>query len=141
MSNIVLHFDGSCGPVNPGGTAAYGFVVTVDGVEVKHDHAVIGTGPNYSNNYAEFYAVYKGLEYVNQIIKSNDMLFIKGDSKLVINILKKKWKVRHKTGFYYPAYKLAAQELLFLRESDIAVFLDWIPREDNTIADKLSKTK
>ena len=137
MANIKLSFDGSCGPINPGGTAGYGYVIYVDSKEFARKSAEIGTGPSFSNNYAEFFAVYKGLERIAEFAKPLDYINVIGDSQLVIQILKKRW--RAKSGLYYPAYVLASSELQKLRQKDVAVVFDWVPREENTLADQLSK--
>lgn len=143
MLKIVLHFDGAIAPINPGGTASYGFHISVDDKEFTTGNGIIGTGPEMSNNYAEFFAVYKGLEQVNKIVDDNKgekfLIFIKGDSQIVINILKKKRQKTSRDGLYYPAYVLATKELSKLRGKDIAVFIDWVSREDNQYADDLSK--
>jgi ribonuclease HI len=136
MSIIRLHFDGSCEPTNPDGMAGYGYHISVDDKEYSNGTGTLGYG--LGNNYAEFYAAYKGLEAVNAFIKADDMLFVKGDSLLVINILKKRWRTRPYR-LYYPAFELASAELQKIRDKDVAVFLDWVPREQNTFADELSK--
>jgi ribonuclease HI len=135
MSNITLHFDGSA-LTNPDGMAAYGYHISVDNKEHSRGSGTIGY--DLGNNYAEFYAIYKGLEKVNTFIKQGDTLFVKGDSLLIINILKKRWKTRPYR-LYYPAFELAHAELQRIREKDVTVFLDWIPRAENALADELSK--
>jgi ribonuclease HI len=138
MSEYVLNFDGSCGPKNPGGTAAYGYTILKNGQPFEEDSLVIGSGSEYSNNYAEFYAVYKGLQKLYDIVEPNDKLFIRGDSLLVINVLRKKWRTKEEA-LYYPAFKLALQMLTGIRSKRILVSLDWIPRAMNQRADALSK--
>lgn len=136
-----MNFDGSCGPVNPGGTAGYGFVITYDGNTVT-DSAVIGSGPQYSNNYAEFYALAKGLEKISEIIATNKVsdasIRVYGDSKLVINIMAGKWKATSDK-LYYPALFVASLAHADIKMKNFDIKYIWIEREKNTIADKLSK--
>lgn len=149
MEHYILHFDGSCGPQNPGGTAAYGYILSQSGKRLTQNHAVIGSGPAMSNNLAEFHALAAGLyamldiqNYLN-ITKQGSLytgahLQVYGDSKLVINIMNKKWKA-HADGLYYPAALDAFAAVNKLRRANCRVFFDWIPRERNTAADDLSK--
>jgi len=135
MSDFVLHFDGSCGPKNPGPHAGYGYTSTKDGVSFAKDSGELKDA-TFSNNYAEFHALYKGLEHIGPILTQSDRLFIRGDSQLVINVMSKRW--RAKDGIYYPAYLNAAKELTRIRSKNIFVSIDWVPREMNTQADALS---
>jgi len=57
------------------------------------------------------------------------------NSQLVINQLNRKWDV--KNGLYLPYYKVAANLLEPLK---LRVTLKWIPREQNRLADALSKS-
>lgn len=136
MSDYILNFDGSCGPTNPGPTAGYGFFVKKDGTGMT---AISGSlvDSTFSNNYAEFYALYKGLEYIKSHIKPSDKLFIRGDSQLVINVMRGKWR-GNPDKIYFPAFVLAQKELTSIRSQRIPVSIDWVPREMNEEADELS---
>jgi ribonuclease HI len=144
MVSVNLNFDGSIGPKNPGGTAAYGYLVTLNGSLTHKESKVIGSGPEYSNNYAEVYALYKGLEKINSLIKGLDdksvLVSVRGDSQIAINMMKKVFKAKQ-TSLYFPAYKLAEQELLKLRRAGCTVMFDWIPRRMNAEADALADYK
>src|ERR1700722_3561249 len=104
MSDFVIHFDGSCGPKNPGDSAGWGYTISKDGVHWVEDSGELSDG-TFTNNYAEFYALFKGLEFLKPLLKLTDRLFIRGDSALVINIMRKKWKA--KEGIYFPTYVLS----------------------------------
>lgn len=126
---ITIYFDGLCQPINPGGVATYGFVIYQNSKLLKEGYGVIGEGQGMTNNVAEYSALKKALEWIkSQGIE--DKMTIKGDSQLVINQLQGKWKVKSQTSKkFVPLIK----ELLKDRE----VELIWIPREENTQADRL----
>lgn len=137
-----LYFDGSCGPKNPGGTAAYGFVLKHDGQIVKQGNGVIGSGPEMSNNLAEFAALYEGLAEFSGYKSINfpfekATLNCRGDSDLVIQIMSGKWKA--KKGLYYNNYIMADGITRHLRKHYVNIFFEYIPRESNDLCDSLSK--
>jgi len=138
----ILQFDGSCDK-NPGGTAAYGYVLYRGAEKIDSDGQVVGTGPRMSNNVGEFAGLLKGMEAFETHRQihgdSSATLLVRGDSQLVINVMSRKWKP-HSGKLYYDIY-LAADELLRkLRASgkNIVQF-EWIPRELNAECDALSK--
>lgn len=135
MSEYLIHFDGSC-PKNPGPKAGWGYTVHRDGKFLMENSGLCSGKQVYSNNVAEFRALYEALEYVAMNIKVSDKLFIRGDSQLVVNIMRGKWKAR--SGLYFDDYELARNTLKVIRNMKIPVSIDWIPREKNTKADKLS---
>src|SRR5712692_8028179 len=59
-SSLTIFCDGACQPVNPGGTASWGFVIK----RRAKDYGIVGTGSSMSNNVAEFRAVVMALEWV-----------------------------------------------------------------------------
>jgi ribonuclease HI len=141
MTIYTLYFDGSCGPVNPGGTAAYGFTLSRNGENLEEGHAVVGCGPKMSNNYAEFAGLAAGLKAVeSQLIPGHGraVLNVFGDSQIVINIMSKRWRA-NPDKLYYPAWEEAFEVLRRLRQAGVTVFFDHIPREMNTECDRLSK--
>lgn len=124
-------------PVNPGGTAAYGILIKVDG-EVKHaeGHLVV-KGPEASNNVAEYSGFCAAVDW---ILTANllGVTIIRGDSKLVIQQLSGFWKVNG--GLYLPYYYKAKHLLTILKErTENNVSLEWVPRDKNSECDKLSK--
>jgi ribonuclease HI len=136
MKTLSLYFDGSYGPKFPDGTASYAFSIPEFGIE---DSGKIGSGPGYSVNYAEFYALHKGLSKIEQLVfPEHASVFANGDSQLVINIMKGRWRTS-KNKLYYPAYELVVETYLSLSTKGINVDYNWIPREQNTKTDKLSK--
>jgi ribonuclease HI len=137
MSKIVAYFDGACEPVNPGGTAAYGAVVLKDGERVWEESKIFFPKPGHeketSNNVAEYSGFKALLEFLLSKGWQNEEIEIFGDSMLVVKQMDYKWRI--KKG-YYVAIAIECLNLL-ARFSRIKVM--WIPREQNTIADKLSK--
>lgn len=123
-----LYFDGSCGPKNPGGYACYAFVID----DKIQKNGVAFEGENATNNTAEFSGLIKGLEY---LVENNifEKLEIFGDSKLVINQLNGEWKCKQEH------LKILLNKVKFLLESFESWEATWIPREENYLADSLSK--
>jgi ribonuclease HI len=136
-----LHFDGSCGPKNPGGTAAYGYTLAAAAAEVDRGHGVIGSGPEMSNNVGEYAGLVYGLQAFADCAplskRQQIWLQVRGDSQLVINQMSGKWKAR--AGLYYPWYESAAHICKKLRKLGTKITFDWVPRELNQECDDLSK--
>lgn len=133
-----LHFDGACWP-NPDGRASYGYTIVHEGKQVADGHGLAGDGKGMSNNFAEFYALYKGLEgFVNLQADYKSTLNVLGDSQLVVKMLNKKTPKAKKDRLYYPAY-IKTWFLLFAVKERYVVNLQWVPRAQNQGADDLSK--
>jgi len=89
LPTYVLRFDGAS-KGNPGKAGA-GAVLYKNDVEIWSTSRYLG---NQTNNYAECFAMTLGItEACNREIKN---LVVEGDSMLIINHLKKKWKVNNK---------------------------------------------
>lgn len=144
MEVFTLYFDGSCGPKNPGGTAAYGYKLVRAGEELETGHDIIGTGPGMTNNLAEFYGLATGLNaFMKRILMENQVkmpaiLNVRGDSQLVINVMSRRWKAKSDKA-YFQAYEAAERTARLIRNYGIPVGFDWIPREANQHCDDLSK--
>lgn len=129
---IKCWFDGCCEPVNPGGHAAYGALIDTGSKQLK-EGKYIGHGEGISNNVAEYSGIIRILEYLKEHNLQNEEIIIYGDSKLVIEQMKGKWKINQ--GAYVP-YALKARQI----DVDFPnVTYIWIPREQNTVCDDLSK--
>lgn len=139
---IELYFDGACEPINPGGTASYGWLLKQDGKILQSGSGIVGTGEGMTNNIAEYQGLIEGIETFLKL-KSTEKLIIKGDSSLVINMVKKHWGWNKKKTVWKPHDKIPhLRELL----EEVHRLLDkvdfdaqWVPRELNTEADALSK--
>ena len=128
---IEAWFDGCTEPVNPGGHAAWGALVKVDGEVVWSGNGYCGVGPAMSNNVAEYSGA---LAALTEAAKYSGVILLRGDSKLVIMQLQGKWKVNG--GLYHPFY-LKAKDV-YTREKN-RLKLQWVPRDQNAECDVLSK--
>ncbi|MGH3427719.1 MAG: reverse transcriptase-like protein [Mycobacteriales bacterium] len=128
---IEAYFDGVCEPRNPGGHAAWGALVKVNGATVFAKGGYVGFGKMMSNNVAEYTGF---IEAILQVKCFPGPALIRGDSKLVINHLLDEWQVNG--GLYLPYYLQAAN--LFRQERE-RIELEWIPRDQNEECDRLSK--
>ncbi len=128
---IEAWFDGACGPVNPGGHAAFGCLVKVDGKAVLREGKYLGCGRAMSSNVAEYAGCLRVLEYTHDL---TGHALIPGDCKLVIMQLKRKWKSH--SGLYLPYY---CQALHLTDNMRHRLAFQWIPREENAVCDRLSK--
>lgn len=80
-----------------------------------------------TNNYAEYQGVIAALRYLIQNHQGANVT-IRLDSKLVIEQLSGRWKIKHPQ-----MRELAAEAAKLLRNFKVA--LEWVPREQNTLAD------
>src|SRR5947208_5594856 len=129
-------FDGVCEPRNPGGHAAWGIRILVDGIEAHTAGGYVGCSPEMSNNVAEYCGVCAAMRWVRQS-ELRGILTIRGDSKLVIKQLSGEWRVHG--GRYLPYYREAMSLLKELQACLGGVSLEWIPREKNAECDVHSK--
>ncbi len=140
VESFTLYFDGSCWP-NPGGEAAYGYVLYRGAEKITSGHDSIGRSPEHSNNVAEFLGLAAGFKAFGDYRWGQNttvILNVYGDSQLVINIMSKKWNPGAEK-LYYPAYLKAFFEARGARWNGAKISYTWIPREQNTECDELSK--
>jgi len=110
---------------NPG-PAAFGAVIYENDKIVKEFGTFIGVA---SNNVAEYEGLIAGLKGVNEIDPAATIL-VKMDSKLVVEQMSGRWKVKHPN-----MQKLAKQA--FAAHDPKLVSYQWIPREENSHADSI----
>jgi len=130
---ISVHIDGLCEPVNPNGTATYGFVMYEDGKKVTQKYGVVGEGEGMSNNVAEYATLCEALRLLILLHLNRENILIKSDSKLLVNQMSGLWKC-HK-GYYTSKYDEANELVKLFKE----IHFRWIPREENEEADSLSR--
>ena len=111
---------------NPG-PAGYGAVVTENGKIVAELFDVIGTA---TNNVAEYSGLLAGLSHIHQLDKEATVE-VAMDSKLVVEQMSGRWQIKHAD-----MRDLAKQ----CREahSPSLVTYSWIPRDENSHADRLA---
>lgn len=128
------YFDGSC-IENPGTVGSWGFLIEDPWMEsngiIRDTHV--------TNNLAEYTALYNLLERLSAYGWENAN--IHSDSKLVVNIVTKKWGM--KKGIWTPHKKYPRlRELAFVCEELIRInghSITWIPREQNHLADEIAE--
>jgi probable phosphoglycerate mutase len=113
---------------NPG-PAGYGAVVlSPDGSDVLAERSeFLGTT---TNNIAEYQGLIAGLGAARDLGARE--VEVRMDSKLVIEQMSGRWQVKH------PALRPLAREALELRQAFDAVSFTWVPRAQNTRADRLA---
>ena len=126
---ISASFDGACEPINPGGHMGLGWVI-----DRRPYHEYIPAAHQNTNNVAEYLALSKVLEHAIQAGATT--LMVTGDSLPIIYQLNGVFAVQSCS---LERYYLVARKLLNgLRNSGCFVTLMWVPREQNTDADKAS---
>jgi ribonuclease HI len=140
VDDFTCYFDGSCGPINPGGKARYGWLIKDErGEVVAFESRHIGTGQGMTNNVAE----YAGLYCLLRFIQRNNLLGhfrIQGDSLMVVNMATKRWgrKNPHKDHPHLLAWLLPIHQMLAEPIDGQKYSVAWIEREKNQEADTLS---
>ena len=126
-------------PVNPGGTAAYGAIIFKDGKKLWEDSKIFiptrGREKEVSNNVAEYSGFKAILDYLIAHDLTKSQIIVYGDSKLVIEQMFGSWRI--KFGYYVPIAKTCKamiKQFPYLTG-------EWIPREENFLADELSKAQ
>lgn len=130
---IEVYVDGTCQPKNPGGTAAYGFIVKKDGKTIGKGYGVVGTGEGMSNNVAEYSSLNEALRWL-LAHPQEDEVTICSDSKMLINQSNGRWAVNKGA---YISYYVESKDLV--KEVKSKVIFKWVPRDNNMEADALSQ--
>ena len=135
MTELQVYFDGLCQPVNPGGIACYAFLIKSGDRTVYKERGLAAKpfSKEATNNVAEYTALIKALEWLAANKSEQQAVRVKGDSRLVISQMRGEFKVKAKA--IMPLFQKAA--LLKNRFSDIE--FQWVPREENREADRLSE--
>jgi len=131
---VVVHFDGACQPPGGGsGVAGWGYVI--DGPGLHYEEFGLATRPfseHSTNNVAEYVGAIRALEQLKSIGYAGEVV-VEGDSQLVIRQMNGEYEVRKE---HLKAYHAWLRELV---RSFRKVEFRWVPREENTVADALSK--
>jgi ribonuclease HI len=130
---MIVYVDGLCEPKNPGGTATYGFAVYSNNRKLVAEAGVTGAGPSMSNNVAEYSALCEALKWLGKHDLQHENVIVKSDSRLLVNQMSGRWKTRR--GFYLNKFLEARK----LASAFLKISFFWVPREENTEADELSR--
>ncbi len=124
--SITIHTDG--GSRNNPGDAGIGAVIEQDGTRIAEISEFIGTQ---TNNFAEYTAVIRALEWCAAHALIGESLAFRLDSKLVVEQVQGHWKIKEPT-----LVPLVARVREFARVFPSVTFTH-IPREENKEADRL----
>jgi ribonuclease HI len=130
---VEVHFDGACEPARGGGVATFGFVV--NGAGFYHEDCGLAVRPHVphaTNNVAEYVAAIRALEWLREHRFRGEVRIL-GDSQLVIRQMEGSYEVRAEHLRAYHA------RLLQLTKEFARVEFQWVRREENSLADRLSK--
>ncbi len=138
MAFFEIHFDGSCGPKNPGGKMGWGFIITKIGPGANVDR-ITGKGetephPTNTNNVAEYTALFEAMKTILDQHGNDHDVVVRGDSMLVIRQMSGDWRIRSGN------YESVARECITVAQKFGRIRFEWIPREKNQHADTLSRT-
>ncbi len=130
---VHVHFDGACQPPTGPGIAAYGFTIEGPGLDIED--AGLATPPyseHSTNNVAEYAGAIAALEWLLRGDYRGRVVAF-GDSELVVRQMRGEYEVRaeHLKAYHDRLTQLAGQFA--------SVEWRWVPREENTRADRLSK--
>jgi len=135
LKNVTAHFDGSYRPKEK----RIGIGYTIDEEEYKEEYE---DANNLNSDFSELLALMNVLEKLSNY--HNSIIMIKGDCKNIIDSFYNNWKhgMKNKTA---NRYHIQFQYMYYLIEdiesNNNEVRMKWIPRENNTRCDKLSKNK
>ena len=127
---VQIYCDGACEPVNPGGVGTWGFIAYQEGEVLYKSYGLVGKGEGQTNNRAEYHAVLHALRWAYQ--KGLAQVDVYTDSRLVVQQIKGEWRVRSES--LQPLW-IKCQKA----KDHVNYSVNWIPREQNEEADRLSK--
>ena len=127
---IIIYCDGCCETRNPGGYACWGWIAYENGKTVNNNNGCIGRGEGMTNNVAEYEAVLQALRWA----KENHLMScrFRTDSQLVVNQVRGNWQIN---ALHLIPKIEEARKLLKATGS----IIEWVPKEQNESADKLSR--
>lgn len=133
LNVIKVFYDGCCEPKNPGGNAGFGAVIFEDDIKIHEISNYWKSSPSNSNNVAEYLGLTSALEWLIEKKLNNAKIDFFGDNMMTVRQMNGDW--RAKQGMYIPHYKKAFE----LKKKFKHLRFTWIPREENGLADELSK--
>lgn len=130
---ITAFFDGACAPINPKGHIGFGCLVKEDNKVVYEYGGYLEANENNSNNVAEYLALENVLDFLLENGMQDEKITVYGDSKLAVMQMNKRWRI--KGGRYFET-AISCKEKT---NNFSKIIFKWIPREENTDCDNLSK--
>lgn len=129
LERLVIEADGASRG-NPGEAAGGTVVIDPETGQILATAGVLcGVA---SNNVAEYRGLIEGLEIARDL-KPDAALHVRMDSKLVVEQMSGRWKIKHPD--MQELAKLAREVL-----GERFVVFEWIPREENSRADRAANT-
>lgn len=128
---IIIHIDGLTEPVNPNGIACWGFII--EGSTRIERSGVIGEGRGMSNNLAEYSALCEALKECLKRGFEHEPIEVYSDNQMVVRQMRGEYGCHG--GLYIPKYL----EAKTLADKFKSIRFSWIPREENTEADALTR--
>jgi ribonuclease HI len=138
MRPVVVYFDGACEPRNPGGVAAWGYVIDAVDSMVAYGYGTLGRLKVSTNNVAEYAALCRALEECLRLFILPTV--VQGDSQLVVNQVTGSWRCKsgRLSNYLRRARGLFARlDEDWMSTKDIPIA--WIGREKNGRADAMSR--
>jgi ribonuclease HI len=131
VDTITINCDGLCEPTNPGGYACWGWLARNQNDErIVERCGCLGNGSGMTNNVAEYFALVDALGWV--LSNGAQQVTIRTDSKLVVEQVNGRWACNAPT---LVTFRDLAQSLV----NQLGIRVEWVPREQNTEADALSR--
>ena len=134
-AKVRIYCDGLCEP-NPGGIATYGFVIeereATSWQEIHRGKGIAARGQGATNNVAEYTAAIQALRWLVDDHHTGASVTLYSDSQLLVNQLSGTWRV--KSAQIRPLWS-EAHDLL---DRFVDSHAEWVPREQNELADRLS---
>lgn len=132
---LYLYCDGAIEPKNPGGHGVGGWVLKDEtGRVLAKGCKSYGQRPDMTNNIAEYGAVIAGLDELVQAGKNDSAVVVRSDSELVIKQLRNEYACRNLV-----LRKMRDKVHALLEHFEKDVTFEWVPREENTEADEMSR--
>ena len=126
---VIVYIDGLAEPSNPG-TGTYGFLIYDGAKKLAEGNGLAGY--DVTSNFAEYTALAEALKRLKSLGIEDDVL-IRSDSQLLVGQMSERWKV--KGGVYVGKLKEARD----LMKEFGSIRFEWIPREQNSEADLLTR--
>ncbi len=154
LPKFIGFFDGACEPTNPNGSMGLGAILySAPNCKIKTAHVELGDNhevlfrygkcihrgehgfDSTSNNVAEYLSALRLIKFLAEEGLQNEIILLCGDSQLVIKQMKGEWGMNG--GIYIKYAKMLKENIKPFNYLDFM----WIPREENSIADDLSKSQ